>query len=133
MPGFDVRVNSSASGPWASGRAGRALHDYSDDVEYQVAREGERMVHQRLRQVLRHPTGYYQSKISVDRTSGGRYMVHDQRMIYGPWLEGTGSRNSPVTRFPGYWHWKRTKALVAARGPQIAENAVRRHLPEMGG
>ncbi|NUO42424.1 MAG: hypothetical protein HOV82_10330 [Streptomyces sp.] len=127
MPGFDVRVNSHASGPWASGRAGRALHDYSDDVEYQVAREGERLVHQRLRQVLRHPTGYYQSKISVDRTSGGRYMVHDQRIVYGPWLEGTGSRNSPVTRFPGYFTFRRTKPLLDRKAPQIARELLARY------
>lgn len=127
MPGFDVRVNSSASGPWASGRAGRALHDYSDDVEYQVAIEGERMVHARLRQVLRHPTGYYQSKISVDRAAGGRYQVHDQRVIYGPWLEGTGSRNSSVTRFPGYATFRRTKPLLDRKAPQIARQLLARY------
>ncbi|MFJ8146558.1 hypothetical protein ACIQ6R_16025 [Streptomyces sp. NPDC096048] len=127
MPGFDVRVNSNASGPWATGRAGRALHDYADDVEYQVAIEGERMVHQRLRQVLRQPTGYYQSKISVDRTSTGRYQVHDQRVIYGPWLEGTGSRNSPVTIFPGYFTFRRTKPLLDRKAPQIARDLLARY------
>ena len=44
-----------------------------------------------------------------------------------------GDDNAPVTRFPGYWHWRRTKSVVEARGPQIAEDAVRRRLPEMGG
>lgn len=127
MPGFDVRVNSSASGPWATGRVRRALHDYSDDVEYQVARRGEQMVDARLRQVLRHPTGYYQSKITVDRTSGGRYMVHDQRVVYGPWLEGTGSRNAPVTVFPGYFTFRRTKALLDRQAPQIARELLARY------
>lgn len=127
MPGFDVRVNANASGPWASGRAGRALHDYSDNVEYQVARKGEQMVNARLRQVLRHPTGYYQSKISVDRTSGGRYKVHDGGVIYGPWLEGTGSRNYPVTRFRGYSTFRRTKGLLDRQAPQIARELLARY------
>lgn len=126
MPGFDVRVNSSASGPWVSGRARRALHDYADDVEYQVARKGEQMVQQRLRQVLRHPTGYYQSKISVDRAGSG-YKVHDGRVIYGPWLEGTGSRNSPVTIFPGYFTFRRTKPLLDRQAPQIARELLARY------
>jgi hypothetical protein len=126
MPGFDVRVNSHGSGPWVSGRAGRALHDYSDDVEYQVAREGERMVHQRLRQVLRHPTGYYESKISVDR-AGDSYKVHDGRVVYGPWLEGTGSRNSPVTRFPGYFTFRRVKGLLDRRARGIAQELLARY------
>ncbi|MFF7550942.1 hypothetical protein ACFZCU_46170 [Streptomyces canus] len=126
MPGFDVRVNTSASGPWATGRAGRALHDYADDIGYQVAREGERMVQQRLRQVLRHPTGYYQSRISVDRT-GDRYRIHDGGVIYGPWLEGTGSRNSPVTRFPGYATFRRTKPLLDRKATQIAADLLARY------
>ncbi|WP_406156976.1 hypothetical protein [Streptomyces canus] len=126
MPGFDVRVNSSASGPWATGRAGRALHDYADDVGYLVAREGERMVQQRLRQVLRHPTGYYQSRISVDRAGSG-YKIHDGGVIYGPWLEGTGSRNSPVTRFPGYFTFRRTKPLLDRKAPQIARDLLARY------
>lgn len=127
MPGFEIRVNTSASGPWATGRAGRALHDYADDAEYQVARRGEQMVHARLRQVLRHPTGYYQSRISVDRTTGGRYMIHDGDVIYGPWLEGTGSRNSPVTRFPGYFTFRRTKALLDRQASQIARELLARY------
>jgi hypothetical protein len=126
MPGFDVRVNSSASGPWATGRAGRALHDYADDVEYQVAREGERMVQARLRQVLRHPTGYYQSRISVDRAGSG-YKIHDGGVIYGPWLEGTGSRNFPVTRFRGYATFRRTKPLLDRKAPQIARDLLARY------
>ncbi|MEU3161785.1 hypothetical protein ABZ753_30935 [Streptomyces griseoincarnatus] len=85
------------------------------------------MIHTRLRQVLRHPTGYYQSKISVDRTGDGRYKIHDQRIIYGPWLEGTGSRNSPVTRFPGYFTFRRTKALLDRQAPQIARELLARY------
>lgn len=127
MPGFDVRVNSHSSGPWTDGRAGRNLHTYSDDVEYQVARRGEQMVQQRLRQVLRHPTGYYQSRISVDRTSGGRYRIHDGGVIYGPWLEGTGSRNSPVTRFPGYFTFRRTKGLLDRQARGIAQELLSRY------
>lgn len=127
MPGFDIRINTSATGPWTDRRAARALHDYSDAVEYQVAVKGEQMVQQRLRQVLRHPTGYYQSRISVDRTSGGRYQVHDGGVIYGPWLEGTGSRNSPVTRFPGYFTFRRTKALLDRQAQGIAQQVFQRY------
>lgn len=39
---------------------------------------------------------------------------------YGPWLEGVGSRNFPVTRFPGY-HALRNAYLVTDRAvPDIA-------------
>lgn len=116
-----------ANGPLTDGRSARAAHDYADALEYAVAREGERMVHQRLHQVLRHPTGYYESRVSVDRAASGHYRVHDGGVIYGPWLEGTGSRNSPVTRFPGYATFRRIQPQLDRKAPEIARQVLRRY------
>ncbi|NGO68519.1 hypothetical protein [Streptomyces boncukensis] len=119
--GIQVRVR----GPLFDGRAARAAADYSDEVEKQVAEEGARMVHQRLRQVLKHPTGYYQSQVRV-RAAGGRHVVSDGGVIYGPWLEGTGSRNFPETRFRGYATFRRTQALLDRKARNIAEQLFSR-------
>lgn len=127
MPDFQIRVNATRNGPLADGRFARAASDYADDVQYQVARHGEELVQQRLARVLRHPTGYYQSRISVDRGRGGAYVVSDGGVVYGPWLEGTGSRNSPVTRFPGYSTFRRTKALVDRDANRIARQLLDRY------
>jgi len=52
-----------------------------------------------LSHTLRHPTGAYQSRLNIEKR-GDALVLNDLRSVYGPWLEGTGSRNSPVTRFP---------------------------------
>jgi hypothetical protein len=126
----DFRISSSTSGPIFDGRAARAASQYADHARREIADEGYRMVHQRLRQVLRNPTGYYQSRIAV-RQVGSAYEVHDSRVIYGPWLEGTGSRNFPETRFRGYATFRRTKALLDRRAPGIAQRILPRYTRRM--
>lgn len=125
----DIRVE----GPLFDGRAARAMQAASDDAREDIAEFAETHVLTLMGMAFRHPTGYYESRVTTTRVSGDTSLVHDQGVVYGPWLEGIGSRNAPVTVFPGYWHWKRTKALVAARGKQIAERAVERRMPEMRG
>lgn len=93
-------VEIQEHGPIVRGVGGpivdRNLHVMTGDL----AQEGVRRVHQRLGQVLRHPTGYYSSRvISTVRSDG--YDIDDSRVVYGPWLEGVGSRNK-TTRFKGY-------------------------------
>lgn len=121
---FDARM--VRRGPMFSGKTAAAMHTYADQVGYRVATYAEDQIHQRLHQVLKHPTGYYESRITVDRAGTG-YRVSDGGVIYGPWLEGTGSRNSPVTRFPGYQTFRRTKALVDRKAPQIAAELLARY------
>jgi hypothetical protein len=75
-----------------------------------------------LDQVLQHPTGYYESQIRAQRVDAETWSVNDTNVIYGPWLEGTGSRNAPVTKFKGYHTFRivrnrmaqKMKAIVAA-------------------
>ncbi|MEU5596820.1 hypothetical protein [Streptomyces sp. NPDC020298] len=121
---FDVRLVKR--GPLFDGRTAAALHAYSDEISLRIAEEGEKLIRQRLHTVLQHPTGYYESRISVDRAGQG-YRVSDGNVIYGPWLEGTGSRNSPVTRFPGYATFRRTKPLVDKRAREIAVRLLARY------
>lgn len=131
MPGFDVRVNTNASGPMFNGRAQQAARQYTDQVNYTVATEAEDMVLQRLGQVLKTRTPYYETRIGVVRSSRGGYEVNDGGVIYGPWLEGTGSRNYPVTRFRGYSTFRRTKALIDRQAHGIAQRLLRRYIGRM--
>jgi hypothetical protein len=121
---FDARMIKR--GPMFNGRTAAALHTYADEVGYKVATFAEDQVQTRLAQVLQHPTGYYQSKVTVARQGTG-YVVWDQGVVYGPWLEGTGSRNAPATRFPGYQTFRRTKAIVDRKAPSIAYELLGRY------
>jgi hypothetical protein len=43
---------------------------------------------------------------------------------YGPWLEGLGSRNSPVTRFPGYRNLRQAYVVTDRAVPDIASPRI---------
>jgi hypothetical protein len=120
-------------GPWFDGRAERAIERACDDARDDVAAYAEERVLMGTSAHFKTRTPYYETRITTDRISDEVSLVNDQGVVYGPWLEGVGSRNRNRPGFPGYGHWRAAKQAVAARGPQIAEAAVRHRLPEMGG
>jgi hypothetical protein len=119
------------SGPLFDGRADSAVKRLCEDAEEAVAQQGFADVHKILNQRIRHATPYYETQIAVEAGDGG-HIVHDRGVIYGPWLNGTGSRNE-TTRFKGYGAFRLTKQQLHEKVPQLVEPIVKRHLPEMGG
>ncbi|MCZ4509953.1 hypothetical protein O3Q52_17460 [Streptomyces sp. ActVer] len=128
-----MSLEISFEGPLFDGRAARAMQDAADDAREDIAEFAEERVLTLTGGYFRNPTGYYESRIETTRVSSEVSLVHDNDVVYGPWLEGVGTRNRPRPGFPGYGHWRQTKQLVQARGLPIAERAVQRHLPEMRG
>lgn len=120
-------------GPLFDGRAQQAMDRACDDARDDVAAYAEERVLLGTSANFKTRTPYYETRIETKRVSSEVSLVHDNDVIYGAWLEGVGSRNFPETRFKGYRHWRMAKQAVAERGPQIAEAAVERRLPEMGG
>lgn len=55
--------------------------------------------------------GRYIGELNVAREDNVP-VLNDRVSLYGPWLEGTGSRNAPRTRFEGY-HSARDTAAAA--------------------
>ncbi|MEV7140764.1 hypothetical protein [Streptomyces tauricus] len=131
MPSFQIRVNVNSRGPMTDGRAQRALRDYTDQVDYRVATEAENLVLDRLGTSIKNRTPYYETRVGVERSSRGGYEVTDHGVIYGHWLEGTGSRNYPVTRFRGYRAFSRARALIQTRAPGIARRLLARYTSRM--
>lgn len=127
MPAFDVNV--SKHGPLFDGRAAKAVRDFCNTAEEEIAEEGADLVRAQLGRVLQHPTGYYESKIQADR-AGGDWRVTDGDVVYGPWLEGTGSRNE-TTRFKGYMTFRKTAQRVDRLATQTAERILPRYLERM--
>lgn len=119
-----MRVEVSASGPIFDGRASPMVRRWTRRQGEEIAQWAEAEVHRVLGQVLRHPTGYYESHVRVERTSPDRFVISDGGVVYGPWLEGVGSRNFPVTRFRGYSTFRRVKQRVEQR----ADRELRRNL-----
>ncbi len=118
---FDVEKH----GPMTDGRAQHALHEYVQDVPKVVAREGARMWTSLLKRFIRNPTPYYWNQIRA-MPGGAGWEVNDGGVIYGPWLEGEGSRNRGRPGFPGY-HARRTAAQqLDGRAGAIAYSLLNR-------
>ncbi|CAM5250941.1 hypothetical protein SGLAM104S_01632 [Streptomyces glaucescens] len=120
-------VSTDARGPMFDGRAVRVLNRYVDHLERQLAETGRTILVNELDRVLRTQTPYYRTRIEVVN----RTKIWDNRVVYGPWLAGVGSRNYPVTKFKGYDHWIVTRAKLNQRKVGIGERLLRRYTGRM--
>jgi hypothetical protein len=130
---IEVRVGSvKASGPLFDVNIQVDGARYVDEAIQQVALEGRDGVRTLGMSQYQEPTGYYRDHVVVRRESAERAVVHDSMVVYGPWLEGVGSRNA-VTRFKGYRTWRLTRQTLAGKAPAIAIHVLKRYLPRWGG
>lgn len=125
MAGFEVTVR----GPLFDGAAPGVVRRFLDDATWEVGTQGLADVHRLLDQSIRHPTPYYETQITVQRVQRD-VVVHDRGVIYGPWLEGTGSRNR-TTRFKGYASFRRAAQQLQAEAPALVAPILARHLKEL--
>ncbi|MFG2913355.1 hypothetical protein ACGF0D_10750 [Kitasatospora sp. NPDC048298] len=123
-----MEVIVHASGPLFNGTASALVSRFTREGGEEVARWGEGEVQRVLEQVLRHPTGYYQSQVTVNRVSSDSFAITDGGVVYGPWLEGTSRRNAE-TRFKGYGTFRR----VAERVEKRADRTFARVFAEIQG
>jgi hypothetical protein len=109
-----MEVTVIASGPLFSGVSSALVERYTQEGGEEVAQWADAEVHRVLNQVLRAPTGYYESQVRVERASADSFSITDGGVVYGPWLEGISSRNDS-TRFKGYATFRRVAERVEKR------------------
>lgn len=124
-----MNIFASIKGALFDGRARAAVPKACDDIEKQVAVQGAAMVRARLNSVLRKQTPIYRFKVKANPEPPG-WAIHDQGMIYGPWLEGTGSRNR-TTRFKGYRTFRIIAQKLNDEAPKTGERVVARWMGGM--
>jgi hypothetical protein len=125
MPEFTV-----TSGPLFDGRADRIMGEYATRLREDLAQEAVNRIRQRLHEVIRHPTGRYESSIQTEMQADS-LAVTDGGIIYGPWLESTGSRNYPVTRFRGYHTFRDIGQQMEAMAGPLAEQQLQPYVAEL--
>lgn len=125
---YAVDVDVTYRGPLFDGRTQAAIHAGMADAVWEVAKTGRGMLGIEYIKTFKEPTGYYESRTQADRVSDELAVIHDNDVIYGPWLEGTGSRNYPVTRFKGYANWRRVTQMLEKAAKPIAEKSIDQHL-----
>jgi hypothetical protein len=89
------------SGPFFDARAEIIMVRGCARLRAAVAKEADRRIEILHKAFFRLPTPYYWTKVHAE-SRGPVDVITDGGIVYGPWLEGTGSRNAPVTRFKGY-------------------------------
>lgn len=125
---YAVTVDVDTRGPVFDGRLAAAIRRGASEAVWEIAKTGRGQLGVQFIKVFKNPTGYYESQTEAERVSDELAVIHDNDVIYGPWLEGTGSRNYPVTRFRGYWSYQIvTQQLNKVAGP-IAERVITRHI-----
>lgn len=125
MPTPEFVVHSR--GPVFDGRALASVRGFEAEWRYQVAETGKRMVLETLGEVLQNPTGYYESQVQVEARANYVDVVTDGGVIYGPWLEGTSSRNQ-TTRFKGYGTFRKVKERLDKESLRVAARSLPRFL-----
>lgn len=116
-----VEVNTS--GPLFDGRAAQAVTEFTEEVKEDVASQGLANVMTNLNSSIRHPTPYYETQITKSR-HGDAIVVNDRGIVYGPWLEGVGSRNK-TTRFKGYFSFRRGAQSLRKQVKGLADRLLR--------
>lgn len=122
---MDVRT----SGPLFDGRARSAARRLRVELQDTTAQRGLVLWRQTLQGSLRHPTGRYEARLNVER-GGPTDKVNDHRSVYGPWLEGTGSRNR-TTKFKGYLSMRRAVQKLTTELPRIFREIAPRYVRSM--
>lgn len=115
-----MSVEIDTHGPVFDGRAAAAFHAAAQRISDTVAEHGRNEILSRFGSVLRsHPTGRLEAGVTVN--SGNPAHITDGGVVYGPWIEGVGSRNSPRTRFPGYHTYRLIRQRLDAEATKLAE------------
>lgn len=104
-------------------RAEHVFRRYTEDFSQEAAEWTEKRVKRIFHEDFRHPTGYYEERVTTHRLVTGAYEVwdHGERgPAYGPWLEGIGSRNL-TSRFRGYHAFRRAEAALRQYIDQLGD------------
>lgn len=124
-------ITITLRGPLFDGRAGIAAQQAAMEITDRVATHALEGVQRNLNASIKNPTPYYETQINIRDLAITERVVNDRGVIYGPWLEGTGSRNA-TTRFKGYQSFRRAYQATRAAVPGIAGGVMRRYRARMG-
>lgn len=102
------------------------IRRFLDETKRAVATQGVNELHSAMR-VFKHPTGSYRAHITERAARSDNRIITDQGIIYGPWLEGTSSRNRS-SRFKGYRLFRKTRLRLRKKVTPIAQAKLDKYI-----
>lgn len=139
-----IVIDVTCSGPLFDGRAAQYIAEGTRAARDDLVARGLVIVRALFAASIRFPTGRFAGSIttteqSVTYSTAGHHKVYTMPVVvedpatdtvvttdlatYGPWLEGTGSRNQ-TTRFKGYFGYRRTAQQLDGEAQEIADKAL---------
>lgn len=123
--GFNVTVETT--GPAFNGQLRHAIITGTTEGLAKLADDAKLNILQVFTDVLRtHPTMRLEEGVTA-RPVGADFIVDDGGVIYGPWIEGLGSRNR-TSRFKGYATYRRVTQALNQRAAQTVAKAIARRI-----
>lgn len=130
---FEIRADVDYKGPLFDGRAEAAIERGISEGVWAVAKEARGELGLHFLRVFREPTGNYEGHVKALRESPTAALVTDFGIdVYNHWLEGTGSRNFPVTTFKGYGSFEKVTELMDGRTEAIVSRHIDAALEAVG-
>jgi hypothetical protein len=121
------------SGPMFDGRDVAIVRRFFEDAKRLVTAEGEEQIRQRVGRRAKHPTGAYARAVRTHDFAKGRTILAEYpQVLYGPWLEGTSTRNAS-TRFRGYKLFRLSRLWLRKNLAQIIQQRLDRAIAELNG
>jgi hypothetical protein len=106
--------------------------NYHRDIVIRVGDFAVEKIQQNLDSNVKNPTPYYETQIIHEEVRDGQRLVHDRGIVYGPWLEGTSSRNA-ASSFRGYHSFQRAHRSVVENLDRLLAGVTRTYMSRMGG
>jgi hypothetical protein len=126
---FSLRIRTATEGALFTTQAHRLFEDFEEDLEEEGAEWALDHIRGTFHRSFKHPTGYYESHVEIRNTATGQE-VWDGGFagpVYGPWLEGVGSRNN-TTRFKGYHAFRNAAAALERRISGMGDRLLYRNV-----
>ena len=136
---FQVKVQ--VQGPLADGTAPQIIRQALQNSVQALIELGD----ERLALMARPRSGGVYLSYAEGGTSTGNYrrnihsevreltaIISDSGVVYGPWLEGIGSRNA-TTRFKGYAMFRRTSEWLNEQAPKVVQQQITRAVAVLNG
>ena len=124
-----ITVTIPHTGPLFSAASGALFQRAREDIVQTLAEMAVERLTSAFPTGVPVQSGNYRRNIHAT-VNGAEAAVDDSGVIYGPWLEGTGSRNE-TTRFKGYSTFRRTGQWLEDQAQGVADKVGEKLVREL--
>jgi len=130
-----IQARAVITGPIADGTAIKACTEWAERTSGALGDAAVDMLRQFPMNKTGRARGGFQEVLHPVRKSPTQVNVAGpmvQGVTWAPWLEGTSSRNQS-TGFKGYHLFRKTRAELDKRAPEIGQKILGELMPDLGG